>query len=204
MFSFIIQGGSPIYRRGLFGLLDHFFPQNSFLLDAEGQDSTLAADLAIYVLPQRLQLAAICELADQSVQEQVLWIGDYLSLRQVKVLLAGQGAYLLRDSKPLEFKRAITAIIAGEIYIDGQLRDCWLNRQLRLQTSPSLTPLSKREQQVVQLIVTEMTTCEIAKELFLSPCTVENHRANILHKLGARNTAGIVREALRLKLVENH
>ncbi|MCO6477059.1 MAG: response regulator transcription factor [Phaeodactylibacter sp.] len=65
---------------------------------------------------------------------------------------------------------------------------------------PKKKKLTEREQEVLQLIIEEYTTKEIAKKLFISSCTVETHRLNIIQKLGVRNTAGIVREAMRMDL----
>ena len=61
--------------------------------------------------------------------------------------------------------------------------------------------LTRREQEVLELIVSENTTQEIADKLFLSPSTVETHRMNLCAKMNARNTAGLVRNAMKLGLV---
>lgn len=64
------------------------------------------------------------------------------------------------------------------------------------------TPLSKREHQVLALIADEMTMQEIAKELFISNHTVISHRKKIQEKLCARNTAGLIRRAFELRILE--
>ena len=56
--------------------------------------------------------------------------------------------------------------------------------------------LSKREWDVIRLIVDEKTTAEIADELCVSRHTVETHRKNILSKLPVKNVVGIVKFAL--------
>lgn len=61
--------------------------------------------------------------------------------------------------------------------------------------------LSKRETQVIELICQAKTTNEIANELFLSPKTVNNHRARILDKTGTGNTAGLVVFAIKNNIV---
>jgi len=60
--------------------------------------------------------------------------------------------------------------------------------------------LTPRENEVLQLIVEEHTINEIAKKLFISQCTVETHRVNLIHKLGVKNTAGLVRVAFEAGL----
>lgn len=61
--------------------------------------------------------------------------------------------------------------------------------------------LSKRELQILILITEELTTSEIGKKLHLSKSTVESHRCKILNKFGVRNTAGMVRRAFELGLI---
>ena len=61
--------------------------------------------------------------------------------------------------------------------------------------------LSKREAEVLNLIMYEYTTNEIANKLFVSTETVRTHRKNLLEKFKARNVAGLVRRALEQRLV---
>jgi len=61
--------------------------------------------------------------------------------------------------------------------------------------------LTKREIEILHLIMKEFTNHEIAKELFLSPRTVDTHRRNLLQKTGSRNTVGLVKFAFRNHLI---
>jgi DNA-binding NarL/FixJ family response regulator len=56
--------------------------------------------------------------------------------------------------------------------------------------------LSPREQQVLDGVVRGLTTKEIASRLQLSPRTIDVHRSNILHKMGARNAIELVRKVI--------
>jgi two-component system, NarL family, response regulator NreC len=62
--------------------------------------------------------------------------------------------------------------------------------------------LSKREIEILTLICKEFSNAEIAGKLFLSISTIETHRKNIISKLGVNNTVGLVRFALKNKLIE--
>lgn len=64
-----------------------------------------------------------------------------------------------------------------------------------------LTKISTREREVLNLIAYEYTTNEIAKELYLSPHTVISHRKNLLHKMDAKNVAGLVRKGYETGLL---
>jgi len=61
--------------------------------------------------------------------------------------------------------------------------------------------ISKREKEILGLIIKEHTAQEIANMLFISLHTVETHRSNLMSKLGVRNSAGLVRVALENNLV---
>ncbi len=63
--------------------------------------------------------------------------------------------------------------------------------------------LSPREAEVLELIIQEHTTTEIAQHLNLSPDTIKSHRQNLLNKLKARNVAGLVRRAFEYGMVSS-
>jgi DNA-binding NarL/FixJ family response regulator len=60
--------------------------------------------------------------------------------------------------------------------------------------------ITRREKEILDLIMEENTNQEIAGKLFISLKTVEAHRSNLLSKLNARNTAGLVKKAIELQL----
>ena len=64
-----------------------------------------------------------------------------------------------------------------------------------------LEALTKREIQVLELILEELTNYEIAKKLFVSPRTIDTHRRNLLQKTNSRNTVGLVKFAFKAKLL---
>ncbi len=122
----------------------------------------------------------------------------------VKTLLKeGASGYLLKNAGKDEVIEAIRKVHAGERVFSSDLMDIFLessSTRNKLQTSP-FPKISRRERQVLQLIVEERTTAEIAKELYISFGTVETHRRNLLMKLNVRNTAGLVRIALEYNLI---
>jgi len=62
-------------------------------------------------------------------------------------------------------------------------------------------PISNREEEVLYLISMEMSTRQIANELYISIHTVISHRRSLLLKLGARNVAGLIRKGFELGLL---
>lgn len=123
----------------------------------------------------------------------------------VKLLLnEGASGYLLKNAGKDEVIEAIRKVHRGERAVSSEVLDIFLqpdSQKKRLMTSP-FPSLSRREKQILQLIVDEKTTGEIAEELFISFGTVETHRRNILMKLNARNTAGLVKAAIEYNLLD--
>ena len=62
--------------------------------------------------------------------------------------------------------------------------------------------LTEREQEVLKMICEEKTAAEIAKEIFLSPRSVEGIRQRLIEKIGVRNTAGLVMFAVKNNIVD--
>jgi DNA-binding NarL/FixJ family response regulator len=124
----------------------------------------------------------------------------------VKMLLnEGASGYLLKNAGKDEIISAIRKVHAGERALGAGVMDIFLenaSEKKKKQASP-FPKISRREKQVLKLIVEERTTAEIAEALFISFGTVETHRRNLLLKLNARNTAGLVRAALEYDLLDS-
>ena len=76
-----------------------------------------------------------------------------------------------------------------------------MKSQLRRGFSDTAMILTTRQQQILTLIATELTTVQIADALGLSVPTVETHRRNLFRKAGVRSVAGLVKEAMRQGLI---
>lgn len=71
-----------------------------------------------------------------------------------------------------------------------------------MNASKNKIELTEREKEILQLIVQEQTTKEIAQQLYLSEKTIETHRASIMQKLEVKNIAGMVKKAIMQGLAE--
>jgi DNA-binding NarL/FixJ family response regulator len=121
-----------------------------------------------------------------------------------RYLTGGVQSYLLKCVEPPELLLAVKLVLQNKVYVQESVRQAVLEQSLGLCGRKTTNKhLTKREIQVIELIVEEYTTQEIAEKLFVSFNTVESHRKNVISKLGVKNAAGIVREALRLRLYPN-
>lgn len=122
------------------------------------------------------------------------------------MLNLGVNAYLFKNASSQEVFKAIEQTYERDYYFDEHISRIMLKGlKKRQRHEPKLdgtTHLSPREVEVLQLICQELTTAQIADKLFLSHRTVETHRKNLLEKLGAKNTAGLVIKAVSMSLFE--
>jgi two-component system, NarL family, response regulator NreC len=117
----------------------------------------------------------------------------------------GAVGYVLKDSTPRELLEAIRCVATGGRYLSPTLSDMAINTYLkRLDgiVSDIYSALSPRERTVLQLAAEGNDTVTIAKQLFISPRTVETHRANLMKKLSLRSQTDLVRFAIRKKIIE--
>lgn len=116
----------------------------------------------------------------------------------------GAVGYLLKNAPAHELLLAINKVHSGEQYLQEEVKQVLLSAALGESKKSSFIPkLTRREKEVLALIVDQMTTAEIAEQLFVSPKTVESHRLHLIQKLGVRNTAGLVKEALMKGLLDD-
>jgi DNA-binding NarL/FixJ family response regulator len=120
------------------------------------------------------------------------------------MLKNGAKGYVLKNSDKGLLKEAIKTVHAGGSFFGEEVTKTLMQSMMpETQTSKSgnIPKLTRREKEVLKLIVQEHTTPEMAEKLFISLNTVETHRKNLLQKLNVRNTAGLVRFAVENKLV---
>ncbi|KAA3637746.1 MAG: DNA-binding response regulator [Bacteroidetes bacterium] len=123
-----------------------------------------------------------------------------------KMVNAGVDGYLLKNTGKQELLTAIQQVLSGERYFSKEVTDSLLASQLQIKkpkTSDFIQKLTRREKEILRLIIEEKTTEDIAAELFISPTTVISHRKNLLRKLNAKNTAGLVRKVFEFGLLDD-
>jgi len=121
-----------------------------------------------------------------------------------EVLKEGASGYILKNTDHEELLTAIKAVSNGQQYYSQSVTQTMMNSFAKKKnTSNDLinVKISKREKEILALIIKEYTAQEIAKLLFISLHTVETHRSNLMSKLGVRNSAGLVRVALENNLL---
>lgn len=126
------------------------------------------------------------------------------SLHAKRMMHRGASGCVLAEDAPEVLHEAVRNVGNGGTHISSASAFYMLGlRQPIDKVDHNYRPaLSKREKDVMRAILEERTTSEIADMLKISFGTVETHRRNMLAKVGARNTAGLVRSCYELSLLE--
>ncbi|MBL7994873.1 response regulator transcription factor [bacterium] len=116
-----------------------------------------------------------------------------------QIFKAGAAGYILKSAEKKEFIDAIRAISKGETFFARSM-SAVTSRNFISKTQSSI-PITRREKEILRLIVDGLTNQAIADKLFISPRTVDTHRSNLMQKLKIKNTAGLVRFAMENGIV---
>ncbi len=214
--TILIIDDHPLFREGLKAIIGRE-PRYRMVGEADTARSgiDLAAELKPDViivdvsLPDKNGLELTRDLAKLLPESRVLIISMHNKITYIATAFqAGARGYLVKESASDGLLKGLAAVARGELFLDSSLSSQVVEnlRQSAVKSPaagisahPRLTP---REQEVMRLLAEGFSTREIGKRLFISPKTVENHRANIMKKLDLRSTIDLVRQAARLGLID--
>jgi DNA-binding NarL/FixJ family response regulator len=120
-----------------------------------------------------------------------------------QIFRSGAKGYLLKNSDKQTIVKAVETVMQNEEYMDEAIKKILLQESITGQRRSLFeVPLTKREKEILKLIAEGLSSQEIADKLFISLRTVETHRLNLNQKLDVKNTAGLVKEALKRGLID--
>ena len=124
-----------------------------------------------------------------------------------EAIRAGASGYLVKDCSTEEIASAVRLTVSGETALSPQLAASMLDEVRRLDGDMAFgvpddeRVITRREEEVLQLIADGCSTPEVAESLFISQKTVKNHLASIYQKLDARDRTQAVLQAVRMGIV---
>ncbi len=172
--------------------------------DAVTQALAVQPDVAVldFQLPLMTGIEATRQIRAQLPKTEILIFTMHDSDRLVADLLrAGARGYLLKSDAKDFLLTAVEALAAHKPFFTPKVSEILLDSYLTKGEFGEET-LTPRERGVVQLIAEGQSNKEVARRLDISIKTVETHRASAMRKLNVTSTAGLVRYAIRNKLVE--
>lgn len=149
------------------------------------------------------ELAVIIRRAYPAIK--IIAVTGFNTAEHARLMLdKGVSGYILKNTDEYKLNEAIQRVCQGGRYIDPLVQEKILNDLYGAENTGSLgykPVLTKREKEILNLIMEELTSQQMADRLQLSLRTVENHRVSLMQKLNAKNIAGIVKRAFQLGLV---
>jgi DNA-binding NarL/FixJ family response regulator len=204
----LIADDHPLIRQGVRTLLE----QHGFTVvgeAADGREATklaqeLEPDVAVLDLAMPLLngLDAARDITRASRRTKTIVVTVHTADQYVLAALqAGVRGYVLKSQATAELVQAIQEVMRGGRYLSPGISEAVVQAYLAKTDLPA-DPLTPREREVLQLIAEGKTTKDIAGLLGLSVKTVESHRTRLMEKLDIRQTAGLVRYAIRRGLIQ--
>lgn len=214
--SIIIVDDHPLFRVGLKTII-----KRDTKYEVVGEAGTgrqglqlarkLEPDLALVdmALPDQTGIELIGNIAKVSPETRVLVVSmhskiDYI----VKAFQAGALGYVVKESATDMLLDGIDHVLKGNYFMDTSVSQkvvkklAGLSPKKAVGTVAVYDALTAREQEVMTLLAQGLPTTQVADKLFISPKTVENHRSNIMRKLGLHSTFELVRYAAKLGFID--
>jgi DNA-binding NarL/FixJ family response regulator len=214
MIRVLIAEDHLMVRAGIRALLEkagdiHILGEVSNGQEAIEMTSDLKPDVLIMdiMMPRLNGIQAAENIRKLNLSTRILLLSMYSDEGLVyQALQSGVKGYVLKSSVSDELLWAVHTIASGKTYLSSQISEIVVENAVHPrppgQDHDPLSNISPREKEILQLIAEEHTSGEIAKMLFISEKTVEKHRASLMEKLNVRNLAGLVRLAIRYRLVD--
>lgn len=133
---------------------------------------------------------------------KVMILSMHNEVEYVKEALACEAdGYILKNSGRTELLNALEMLISKGSYFAHEIVPL-LYKEVKTKPGPCHTAkLSQRENEVLELILKEFTSKEIAEKLFISKQTVDTHRMSIMEKTGSKSIVGLIKYAIQNNLI---
>lgn len=121
---------------------------------------------------------------------------------------AGATGYVVKESASERLLHGLEYVSRGEYFLDSSVSQQVVRKLMQSPakeakiTDATYGALTPREQEIMRLLAEGFSVKEIAEKLFISPKTVENHRSNIMRKLGLHSNHELIRYAAKLGLID--
>ena len=161
-------------------------------------------------MPEKDGIEVIKEFAQKGIPCKVIILSSYDDLKLIKeVMRLGASGYLTKKCAGENIVEAIHAVHNGEDYFCKSVREKIFNlvtkdnQKVNHNFTLANTILTDRELEIITLISLELSGKEISDKLFISTNTVEKKKKNIMKKIGAKNTIGLVKYAIKNNLIKS-
>lgn len=166
------------------------------------QPDVVIADL---MMPDLNGLEVARHVSQYSADTRIVILSMHANEAYVlEALRNGVSAYVLKDSRGNDLVFAVREVLDGRRYLSPPLSERAIESYVEKSQTAELDPyetLTTREREILHLAAQGHSATEMASRLFLSPRTVETHRANLMRKLDLHTQTDLIRYALRRGII---
>ena len=148
-------------------------------------------------LPDKSGIILCKEVIEQFPSVRILGLSTFNQQPVIRNMMdSGAMGYVLKNATKQELLHAITTVKLGKTFLSFEAG------QSLLETAADTPEITRREKEVLQLIVEGLTNTEIAAKLFISVHTVNTHRKSLIEKFDAPNTAVLIAKTIKNGIVD--
>lgn len=158
------------------------------------------ADLLIIDLDTNIDYMAFIDTYKKHNKKVIIWTSNCRDERLIDLFKQDLSGYFYNGMEIDELKTAIHKILKGTTYVHPELTPLLLGDYIKIHKKEPIKPvgiLTKREWEILELLVNGFKNSDIANKLFISQKTVKNHVASILEKLDVKDRTNAVLFALK-------
>jgi len=214
--SILIIDDHPLFREGLKAIIER---DSKFEVVGEagtGREGLrmvkkLKPDLVLVdiSLPDQSGIELTREIRSLILDTRVMIVSMHSKIDYIaEAFQAGATGYVIKESASERLLHALEYVSRGEYFLDSSVSQEVVKKLMESPareakiTNAAYGTLTPREQEIMRLLAEGLSAKQVAKKLFISPKTVENHRSNIMSKLGLHSTVELIRYAAKLGLID--
>ena len=212
----LIVDDHPLFREGIKAIIER---NNKY--EVVGETGTGSQGLKLFrelkpdlvlvdiSLPDQNGIELVRDILKLSTNTRIMIVSIHSKLDYiVRAFQAGAAGYLVKESAPEKLLEGMDRVFKGDYFMDTAVSHKVVKKLIglpadnKISSGSSYDTLTNREQEVMVHLVEGLSLNQVGDKLFISPKTVENHRSNIMRKLGLHSTLELVRYAVKIGLID--